>query len=91
MGKNNYEQALETILKAKEYLEYYDEYMGAYVYLNLCVAYMHLDQLEEAYEAFTIGLNKHRGRDVILEDYLTCGMELFQKLHKQDEYKKYRN
>lgn len=91
MGEDNYEKALETILKAKEYLEYCDEYMGAYVYLNLSVSYMHLNRLEEAYQAFNVGLNEYNGREVILEDYLSCGMELFQKMNKQEEYIKYRN
>lgn len=91
MGEDNYELALETVLKAKAYLEYCDEYMGAYVYLNLSVSYMHLNRLDEAYQAFNVGLSEYNGREVILEDYLSCGMELFQKMNRQEEYIQYRN
>ncbi len=91
MKENKYEEALDKLLLAKEYLPYCDEYMAAYVYLNLSVTYKELNRLEEAYEAFSTGLNEHNGRGVILEDYLSCGMELFYKMDRKEEYIQYRD
>ena len=77
--QEKYEEALDSILKAKEYMPCCVEDMGAYVYLNLALIYNSLNQVDKALEAFNIGLDKHDGKHIILEDYLNCGIELFSK------------
>lgn len=77
--QEKYEEALDSILKAKEYMPCCVEDMGAYVYLNLALIYNSLNQVEKALEAFYMGLDEHDGKHIILEDYLNCGIELFSK------------
>lgn len=77
--QEKYEEALDSILKAKEYMPCCVEDMGAYVYLNLALIYNSLNQVDKALEAFNIGLDEHDGKHIILEDYLNCGIELFSK------------
>lgn len=77
--QEKYEEALDSILKAKEYMPCCVEDMGAYVYLNLALIYKSLNQVDKALEAFNIGLDEHDGKHIILEDYLNCGIELFSK------------
>lgn len=75
--QEKYEEALDSILKAKEYMPCCVEDMGAYVYLNLALIYNSLNQVDKALEAFNMGLDEHDGKHIILEDYLNCGIELF--------------
>lgn len=77
--QEKYEEALDSILKAKEYMPCCVEDMGAYVYLNLALIYNSLNQVDKALEAFNMGLDEHDGKHIILEDYLNCGIELFSK------------
>lgn len=77
--QEKYEEALDSILKAKEYMPCCVENMGAYVYLNLALIYNSLNQVDKALEAFNMGLDEHDGKHIILEDYLNCGIELFSK------------
>ncbi|WP_337467836.1 response regulator [Holdemanella biformis] len=77
--QEKYEEALDSILKAKEFMPCCVEDMGAYVYLNLALIYNSLNQVDKALEAFNIGLDEHDGKHIILEDYLNCGIELFSK------------
>ena len=77
--QEKYEEALDSILKAKEFMPCCVEDMGAYVYLNLALIYNSLNQVDKALEAFNMGLDEHDGKHIILEDYLNCGIELFSK------------
>ena len=77
--QEKYEEALDSILKAKEYMPCCVEDMGAYVYLNLALIHNSLNQVDKALEAFNMGLDEHDGKHIILEDYLNCGIELFSK------------
>ena len=77
--QEKYEEALDSILKAKEYMSCCIENMGAYVYLNLALVYNQLNQVDKTLEVFYIGLDEHDGKHIILEDYLNCGIELFSK------------
>ena len=77
--QEKFEEALDSILMAKEYMPCCIENMGAYVYLNLALVYNHLNQVDKALEAFYIGLDEYDGKHIILEDYLNCGIELFSK------------
>ncbi len=90
ISENNYEEALKYILKAKEYLPYSDSYLGAYVYLNLGVTYMNLHRLEEAYDAYLIGINEYHGRDTIEYDYDSFAMQLFLEMGDYEQYSKWR-
>lgn len=83
-----YEEALDSILKAKEYMPCCVEDMGAYVYLNLALIYNSLNQVDKALEAFNMGLDEHDGKHIILEDYLNCGIELFSKAGMDSELKR---
>ena len=83
--QEKYEEALDSILKAKEYMPCCVEDMGAYVYLNLALIYNSLNQVDKALEAFNIGLDEHDGKHIILEDYLNCGIELFSKAGMHSE------
>lgn len=86
--QEKYEEALDSILKAKEYMPCCIEDMGAYVYLNLALVYNNLNQVDKALEAFYIGLDEHDGKHIILEDYLNCGIELFTKASMNSELKR---
>ena len=86
--QEKYEEALDSILKAKEYMPCCIENMGAYVYLNLALVYNHLNQVDKALEAFYIGLDEYDGKHIILEDYLNCGIELFSKSGMEFELKR---
>lgn len=86
--QEKYEEALDSILKAKEYMPCCIEDMGAYVYLNLALVYNNLNQVDKALEAFYIGLDEHDGKHIILEDYLNCGIELFSKSGMDFELKR---
>ena len=86
--QEKYEEALDSILKAKEYMPCCIENMGAYVYLNLALVYNHLNQVDKALEAFYIGLDEYDGKHIILEDYLNCGIELFSKSGMDFELKR---
>ena len=86
--QEKYEEALDSILKAKEYMPCCIEDMGAYVYLNLALVYNNLNQVDKALEAFYIGLDEHDGKYIILEDYLNCGIELFSKSGMDFELKR---
>lgn len=86
--QEKYEEALDSILKAKEYMPCCIEKMGAYVYLNLALVYNNLNQVDKALEAFYIGLDEHDGKHIILEDYLNCGIELFSKFGMDFELKR---
>lgn len=83
--QEKYEEALDSILKAKEFMPCCVEDMGAYVYLNLALIYNSLNQVDKALEAFNIGLDEHDGKHIILEDYLNCGIELFSKAGMHSE------
>ena len=86
--QGKYEEALDSILKAKEYMPCCVEDMGAYVYLNLALIYNSLNQVDKALEAFYMGLDEHDGKHIILEDYLNCGIELFSKAGMDFELKR---
>ena len=86
--QEKYEEALDSILKAKEYMSCCIENMGAYVYLNLALVYNQLNQVDKALEVFYIGLDEHDGKHIILEDYLNCGIELFSKSGMDFELKR---
>lgn len=86
--QEKYEEALDSILKAKEYVPCCVEDMGAYVYLNLALIYNSLNQVDKALEAFYMGLDEHDGKHIILEDYLNCGVELFSKSGMDFELKR---
>ena len=86
--QEKYEEALDSILKAKEYMPCCIEDMGAYVYLNLALIYNSLNQVDKALEAFNMGLDEHDGKHIILEDYLNCGIELFTKASMNSELKR---
>lgn len=86
--QEKYEEALDSILKAKEYMPCCVEDMGAYVYLNLALIYNSLNQVDKALEAFYMGLDEHDGKHIILEDYLNCGVELFSKSGMDFELKR---
>ena len=86
--QEKFEEALDSILKAKEYMSCCIEDMGAYVYLNLALVYNNLNQVDKALEAFYIGLDEHDGKHIILEDYLNCGIELFSKSGMDFELKR---
>lgn len=86
--QEKYEEALDSILKAKEYMPCCVEDMGAYVYLNLALIYNSLNQVNKALEAFNMGLDEHDGKHIILEDYLNCGIELFSKAGMDSELKR---
>lgn len=86
--QEKFEEALDSILKAKEYMPCCIEDMGAYVYLNLALVYNNLNQVDKALEAFYIGLDEHDGKYIILEDYLNCGIELFSKSGMDSELKR---
>ncbi len=90
MSENKYEEALDAILKAKEYLPYSDEYLGAYVYLNLAVIYMYLHRLDESYEAYQIGVNEYKGREIIEYDYDSFAMQLALEMGNQEKYLQWR-
>ena len=90
MSENKYEEALVAILKAKEYLPYSDEYLGAYVYLNLAVIYMYLHRLDESYEAYQIGVNKYKGREIIEYDYDSFAMQLSLEMGDHKKYLQWR-
>lgn len=79
--QEKYEEALDSILKAKEYMPCCVEDMGAYVYLNLALIYNSLNQVDKA-------LDEHDGKHIILEDYLNCGIELFSKAGMDSELKR---
>ena len=83
--QEKYEEALDSILKAKEFMPCCVEDMGAYVYLNLALIYNSLNQVDKALEAFYMGLDEHDGKHIILEDYLNCGIELFSKAGMHSE------
>ena len=84
--QEKYEEALDSILKAKEFMPCCVEDMGAYVYLNLALIYNSLNQVDKALEAFNMGLDEHDGKHIILEDYLNCGIELFSKADMDFEF-----
>ena len=86
--QEKYEEALDSILKAKEYMSCCIENMGAYVYLNLALVYNQLNQVDKTLEVFYIGLDEHDGKHIILEDYLNCGIELFSKSGMDFELKR---
>ena len=86
--QEKYEEALDSILKAKEYMPCCIEDMGAYVYLNLALVYNNLNQVDKTLEVFYIGLDEHDGKHIILEDYLNCGIELFSKSGMDFELKR---
>ncbi len=91
MSENQYEDALKSILQAKEYLPYCDAFLGAYVYLNLSVIYLKLNRLEDAYESYQKGVHEYQGGDVIPYDYHFFAMELYLKMGNQTKYQAYRN
>ncbi len=90
MYEKKYEEALDAILKAQEYLSYSSQDLGAYIYLNLADIYKNLNRLDDAYKAFKIGVEEYNAMEIIEDGYIASGMEIFLRMGKRDEYLEYR-
>ncbi len=89
IAEQNYEMALEYIHMAEKSLPYSDAKMGAYIFLNKSDIYNHLNQPEEALQAFEISLNEYDCLKILPDDTLSCGASLFYSLNDREKYNEY--
>ena len=90
IAQQDYENAMTSIQLAETYLEYSDEEMGAYVYLNKAILLQKLNQMPEALEAYEICVKKYQADELLPDDTMLCAATLFYKLGKKEEYEKYK-
>lgn len=90
IAEQNYTEALVHILHAREHLHESDEEMGAYVYLNMALIYLYLDELEKSLESFERSVEKYHADEIIPDDVLVCGMRLFCRLGVKEKYSFYK-
>ncbi len=87
--ENNYSLALQYILLAEKYLSVSDKKMGAFVFLNKCDIYSHLNKLEEAEKMFYIAKQSYDCEKILPYDILTVGASLYYKMGLKDRYQYY--
>ncbi len=90
MYEKKYEEALDALSKALEYLPYSSQDLGSYIYLNLAEIYKSLNRLDDAYNAFKIGIEEYDGLNIIEDGYLSTGVEIYLMRGDYDNYHKYR-
>lgn len=91
IAEENFEEALQNIYLAEQYLPQSDAEMGAYVYLNMSIIYYNLNRLDESLQAFKTCIEQYEGEKIIPDDVLLCGVVLFYKLGEKDTYEEYKN
>ncbi len=91
IAEQNFEEALEYVLMAQQYLSESDEEMKAYVYLNKAITYHNMGQLENALQAYRISSEQYHGGEILPDDTLICGAALFYKIGDQEKYEACKN
>ena len=82
---------MENIRLAEDFLQYSDEEMGAYVYINKSTIFQRLNQMQEAREAYELSVGRYHAMDVVPEDAMLCGATLFYWLWEKEKYEDYKN
>ena len=80
IGEQDYQNALDCILKAEQHLPDCTDDIPAYVYANMAQIYCFLDRPQEAKAAFEKFAGPCRGATLLPEDEVIYGTLLFHKL-----------
>lgn len=88
IAQKNYENAMEYIELAEKFLEYSDEEMGAYIYINKTNLFQKMNRMEEALRAYEIGINQYHAYEFLPDDTMLSAATLFYKLGQKDKYEK---
>ena len=88
--EQNYGESLKNLEFAEDVLKDCDEEMGAYVYINKSISLQKLNRLEEARQAFEVGVNQYRADEIVPEDVIRCAATLYYRLGQTQEYEKYK-
>ena len=88
--EKNYPAALHSLTQAEQALPDCDEEMGAYIYVNKCLALQKLNQLDEAQHALDIAVKEYHADTIVPDDVLRYAMVLYYHLGNMQEYMHYK-
>ena len=86
ISQEDYENAMKYLQLAEEYLEYSNENMGAYIYINKAILLQSMNKVEEAFEVFQVAVRQYRAFEVIPNDSILCEATLCFRLGRLERY-----
>ncbi|MDO4460862.1 MAG: histidine kinase dimerization/phospho-acceptor domain-containing protein, partial [Clostridia bacterium] len=86
LSMQEYEKALSCLEKAEKYKGFWDEDMGAFVYINKAVVFQKLGRPEDALSYYNIAAGEYNAEVVLKDDSERLMMKICFDLGKMEEY-----
>lgn len=90
LAEEQYTEALKSLELAEAALKDCDEEMGAYIYVNKSIALQKLHRLNEALEAFELGVKTYHADEIVPDDVLRCATTLSYQLGHMQDYEQHK-
>ena len=85
-----YEAALKNLEQAEKYISYTHESMPAFVYMNKCAVYQRLNRLDEALEAWRMGVEQNNAEKYLKYDAMRTSLTMYYWLKDMEKYALYK-